>query len=78
MNNYLDTFDEAAFSLEWRRMIGIAGSERFDIEEFQQLAKNTFSFLSAFADCQNIAREYIGSIMLIHEFATLPPVFFEP
>lgn len=75
MNRHLDTFDEVDFALEWRRMIGIAGSERFDMERFQQLAKNTYSFLTAFGDSQSIAREYIGSILLIHEFAILPPIF---
>ncbi len=75
MNNYLDTFDEVAFSLEWRRMIGIAGSERFDMEKFQHLAKNTYSFLASFDNDEKVAREYLGSMLLIHEFATLPPVF---
>ena len=48
MENFLDAFDEVHFNLEWRRMIGIAGSERFDMEKFQHLAKNTYLFLASF------------------------------
>ncbi len=75
MNDYFDTFDEVSFNLEWHRMIGLTGSEKFDMERFQCLAKNTYSFLAAFDNSESIAREYLGSIMLIHAFATLPPIF---
>lgn len=75
MKTVLANFDEVDFNIAWRRMISMAYSKNFDMKAFQKLAKKTYRFLATFQDKESVPRCYLGSIMLVHEFATIAPTF---
>ena len=77
MQGILESFDEIDFNIAWRRMIGMAYGDDFDTDKFQELAKVTYQFLAAFQNEDAVPRHYLGSIMLVHEFATTAPVFLK-
>ena len=75
MQTTLEKFDEIDFNIAWRRMIGMAYGDNFDTNTFRELAQNTYQFLTAFQNEEFVPRSYLGSIMLVYEFATTAAVF---